>query len=30
MVGWRGTVVGRDYLPEVSPGSEPGSLARQC
>ena len=24
-----GTVVGRDYLPEASPGSEPGSLARQ-
>ena len=24
-----GTVVGRDYLPEASPGSEPGMLARQ-
>ena len=24
-----GTIVGRDYLPEASPGSEPGSLARQ-
>ena len=24
-----GTVVGRDYLPEASPGSEPGSFARQ-
>ena len=24
-----GTVVGQDYLPEASPGSEPSSLARQ-